>query len=229
MNSQPNTFENFHDRILKLEKQNRRLKQCGVAVLIIPALVLVMGQAPVTKQDTSIKAIEATEFILRDSNGKVRARLSADAGRGKLSETTLEFFDNTGLSKLTLTSGPVVPLLAIPGGFVQLDDAHGKGRTILSSAGIELRGDSEKLRGALEVNDSGAVLQLTDSMGSVKTQLAEDGAYVSGAVRVVDANGFQAVLGMSKVGNQSTGETRNTSAASLILFDKDGKVVWKTP
>jgi hypothetical protein len=69
MNSQPHGFEDLRDRVLRLEKQNRRLKQLGVAALIIPAILLVMGQAP------SRKTVEANEFVLRDDNGNIRAKL----------------------------------------------------------------------------------------------------------------------------------------------------------
>jgi hypothetical protein len=62
-------LDELHDRLLKVEKQNRRFKQFGVAALIVPALLLVMGQAE------SKKTIEANEFILRDSAGNIRAGL----------------------------------------------------------------------------------------------------------------------------------------------------------
>lgn len=65
-------FEDLQGRLLKLEQQNRLFKQLGAAVLIIPALLLVMGQTP------SKKTIVANEFILRDTSGRVRARLGMD-------------------------------------------------------------------------------------------------------------------------------------------------------
>jgi hypothetical protein len=73
MNFRPRSLEELQDRLLKLEKQNRRLKQLGVAALIGVAALVVMGQAP------SKKTIEANEFILRDDGGNVRARLFVTA------------------------------------------------------------------------------------------------------------------------------------------------------
>jgi len=64
-------LEQITARLLMLEKQNRRFKQLGAAALIIAATVLVTGQAAPPK-----KTIEAQEFILRDTTGKVRAKLA---------------------------------------------------------------------------------------------------------------------------------------------------------
>ncbi len=55
-------FEYLQDRLLKLEKQNRRFKQLGAVVLAIAAVTVVMGQTP------SKKTVEANEFILGDGS-----------------------------------------------------------------------------------------------------------------------------------------------------------------
>jgi hypothetical protein len=62
-------LEDIQCRLLQLERQNRRFKQLGVAVLIASISLIAMGQAP------SKKIIEANEFILRDDSGNMRARL----------------------------------------------------------------------------------------------------------------------------------------------------------
>lgn len=73
MDSQSQSFEDIRARLIRLEKQNRRIKQLGAAVLIIPVILLVMGQAP------SKKTIEANEFILKDDSGNIRAKLFVTA------------------------------------------------------------------------------------------------------------------------------------------------------
>jgi hypothetical protein len=65
----PHDFGDLHDRLVTLEKQNRRFKQLGAALLFVFALLVVMGQAP------SKKTVDANEFILRDDGGNIRARL----------------------------------------------------------------------------------------------------------------------------------------------------------
>jgi hypothetical protein len=44
-----------------------------------------------------------------------------------------------------------------------------------------------------------------------------------------DKQGFSAVLGNTSLVVPRTGKTENTSAASLVLFDKDGKVLSSAP
>ena len=85
MNSHPARFEELERRLLSVEKQNRRLKQLGAAALMAVALLVVMGQA------SSKKTVEANEFILRDANGNVRAKLSMSTVRGYPASPQLVF------------------------------------------------------------------------------------------------------------------------------------------
>ena len=63
-------INDMHDRLLKLEKQNRLMKQFGTAVVIMISALLVMGPG------STKKTLEANEFILKDNANNVRARLS---------------------------------------------------------------------------------------------------------------------------------------------------------
>ncbi|MBI2816503.1 MAG: hypothetical protein HYX72_06160 [Acidobacteria bacterium] len=60
-------------RLERLEKQNRRMKQIGALALIVIGSVLLMGHA------SSKRTVEANEFKLKDSSGKVRAILDEDS------------------------------------------------------------------------------------------------------------------------------------------------------
>jgi len=71
MNSHTPGLENLQNRLVKLERQNRRFKQLGAVVVAIAAVIVVMGQAP---SKPSKKTVEANEFILRDDSGNVRVR-----------------------------------------------------------------------------------------------------------------------------------------------------------
>lgn len=46
---------------------------------------------------------------------------------------------------------------------------------------------------------------------------------------VEDKEGFSAVVGNADLVTPRTGETHQTSAASVVLFDKDKKVIWSAP
>jgi hypothetical protein len=44
-----------------------------------------------------------------------------------------------------------------------------------------------------------------------------------------DRQGYSAILGRAGLATSKPGEIRQTSAASLVLFDKDKNVIWKAP
>jgi hypothetical protein len=93
MQSHFDGLEDIQNRLLRLEKQNRRLKQLGAGVLIASASLIVMGQIP------SKKAVEANEFILRDDGGKVRVRLAVNA-KHAYGAPEMVFFDDKGNARL---------------------------------------------------------------------------------------------------------------------------------
>ncbi len=64
------SLEALTKRVAKLEAQNHRLKRAGIGAIIVATVVIAMGQAPAKK------VIEANEFVLQDSFGNARARLS---------------------------------------------------------------------------------------------------------------------------------------------------------
>ena len=56
------------------------------------------------------------------------------------------------------------------------------------------------------------------------TTISRDGFYVT------DSEGFEAALGVSPpLVTPRTGQTHKTSAAALVLFDKNKNVIWQVP
>jgi hypothetical protein len=210
MNSHPPSFEDLQERLVKLEKQNRRFKQFGLVGLIGVTLLFTLGQAP------SKKTIEANEFVLRDANGSVRARLSmnvpADASAGYPSAAQLVFFDEKGKKRASLDGGNTY-------GF----------------SGLTLNDQEERVRGYfIEASASGANLALQDERGHLQTILGGGevtalGSVTASGVHVEDVDGFAATLGVTDLVTPRTGEKHKTSAASLILFDNNKNVIWKAP
>ena len=66
------TTRDLADRLTRLERENRRLKRIGAVVLIGIVAVVVMGQA---KRPEVHDVLAAKQFILKDGDGKDRARL----------------------------------------------------------------------------------------------------------------------------------------------------------
>jgi hypothetical protein len=48
-------------------------------------------------------------------------------------------------------------------------------------------------------------------------------------VSLRDEQGYQTTLGTTDLETPRTGEAHKTSAASLVMFNKDGKVIWSAP
>jgi hypothetical protein len=86
MQSEIGILESLSDRVSRLERQNRRLKQLGVLALLALGSVFLMGQAKTAKAPPvkAVKPQEAGRFVLKDSLGRTRAELGLFADRPAL-------------------------------------------------------------------------------------------------------------------------------------------------
>jgi hypothetical protein len=64
-----------------------------------------------------------------------------------------------------------------------------------------------------------------DGQGGAGLTFGKNGPSLS----LEDGNGFSTVVGTSEIENASDGQRRYTSAASIVLFDKGKRVLWKAP
>jgi hypothetical protein len=121
-------------RFAKLEAENRRLRRLVVATLGIAALPFLVGY--VSPNDK----IEASEFVVRDKGGVVRAQLFVDdAGK-----TRLILRDKDGRSAANLSSGD--------GAALSVADKAGKTSVVLSasnSKGVLVIEEDGKTRAAM--------------------------------------------------------------------------------
>lgn len=168
MQTSNSDLQSLAARVEKLEKQNRLLKRAGLALLLIAAALVMMGEARPTR------TLEAQSFIVRDSTGIKRLELGMDNA-----SPTLRFFDTHGKTRIDLAESS---------------------NALASGPRIELSGEQDRVR---------------LSLGLIREQPQ---------IIVNDAQGFSAQLG-------STPDLVNvrTGAASLIMWDKDGKVLWLAP
>lgn len=85
----------------------------------------------------------------------------------------------------------------------------------------------ENTRASLTVLNGNPWLMLQGAEGKPCARLAiRDGAPL---LRLEDANGFASTVGVTETEIAKTGESRKTSAASLVMFGKDGSVIWRAP
>lgn len=226
------SFEALTERLDRLERENRRWKGAStVAAVGIAALVLI-GQAGPSKV---APVVEAERFVLRDVNGKARARLFTGPGGAPI----LGLSDKDGELRAVLTVGADgTPLLG-------LQDKGEKARAVLTvEAGgpvLSLHDKDEGIRAVLSVSANGVprlALHHKERKPRALLALGPDGAPhltlagIDGNPRIglgavaekhslifLDANG-KARAGLI-VGPEGTPQ--------LLLFDKDEKVIWKAP
>jgi len=207
-------------RIGRLEKENRRFKRGALAVVVMVASIGLMAQ---TKQTTPPKpkaaarppapkpaepappgpivatTVEAQSFVLKDANGHVRAELALMG-----STPSLKFRDESGSALVTLslnTDAPAGPLLLLS------DPQHhaSVALSVLENAGpqLSLAGERPDIQLRMGVAPDGTSLELSDK------------------------DGFTTSIGNGVLAKN--GQAKKTSAASIVLFGKDRKVLWSQP
>lgn len=72
-------------------------------------------------------------------------------------------------------------------------------------------------------NPSVSILD-ADGQGGATINVGKNGA----SLKLEDGKGFSAVVGTSPIENPDR-QAQQTSAASVVLFDKDKKVIWRAP
>jgi hypothetical protein len=82
-------------RVEILETQNRRFKKIGIASLVVAVAFIATGQTPAKK------ILEANEFLLKDTSGKTRARLTMEMKE----RPALTFLDDQAVPTSSLTGG----------------------------------------------------------------------------------------------------------------------------
>lgn len=86
-------FDSLSDTVQRPERENVRLKKIGISLLIVIGAALVIGQSG------PARTVEAETFVLRGSDGTVKARLDTKNGT-----TELLFFNRAGQPRVVITS-----------------------------------------------------------------------------------------------------------------------------
>jgi hypothetical protein len=210
-------------RIEKLERQNRRFKRGGLAILLAAATLIGMGQGRPTR------SLEAEQFILKDAQGRPRLVigtpsisgaavglapdepaiwLDRDKSHAVLTSDGLGFSNEKGTARLDSTdSGPTLRFF----NYKMADTLY------LSPLRFEMNGESN-LGPNIFLDDAGGFPRV--SLGLIRNRPS---------IIVNDAQGFSTQMGSIDLETIRTGEKHNTSAASIALLGKDGKVLWSAP
>jgi hypothetical protein len=236
-------------RVEKLERQNKRIKQIGILLLVLAGSIFVMGQA------RAVRSIESTKFVLKNAKGKKRAELGF-----RLDGPELAFYDDkekTLLSIGLLEDGPSLLVwdsqgkkmasfgLTLTGPMLSLSDQNGNRRLNLSvtAAGpaVGLLGATGEAKAALGL--TGAESPFLQLFGSGERSGAQLVAAPDMAVlRFLDsAEKPRAVFGMLEreaapgiILNDASGATRsvlmlNPKGAALDFLNEKKEVTWHAP
>lgn len=237
-------------RLVRLEKQNRRMKRFGLGALLVCGAVFWMGQAKVPVS----RDVQSRKFTLVDVKGKKRAELGVTVGR-----PALVFYDSADQTSVSVGIGEDGPGLAIygpneqrqadvlltdKGPVLTLHDSNGTTRMNLSVTGqgpaIGLLGTKGEAKGAFGMTaNQETFLQLfgTAEHGGAQLFAAPDRSIL----RFFDPSDRPtAVLGM--LGTEDAGLTLNDAAgnvrATLMLTqagvgldfrDQNKAVIWHAP
>jgi hypothetical protein len=204
MDVQPDV-KSLYERVDRLEKQNRWMKLMGVVAILSAVVLLVSGQAKVDAK----KTVEANEFVLKDTNGVVRAKLGM---------------------------GLVFPLKDGPGLVLYNEGGHERAAVAASEEQAQIRLTSggpvtsfasSSMWAGLPGKD-GSGVAITGPSGVVRMNL--DGAVIGGPqIALQDKEGYETHLGKTDTVFTKSGKTQQTSAASVVMFDKEKKVLWSAP
>lgn len=223
-------------------------KQFGALLLTAVMAGLVRGTvsswflvgSPVFAQKTRI--IDAEVFLLRDIDGRVRASLYIMPNEGP----RLEFSDEAGKIRAAVGIGSdEKPFLGVFSQdrktSVELEenrlrffDHADKVRAVLGITpegipALALNDPAQKARITLNMGDGASPsLNLYDRAGKLRSILGLDSE--EPALELFDKDGkTRAALGGTELEDPRTGEKQTRAVSSLMLFDKDGKVLWHAP
>jgi hypothetical protein len=257
MQTPESSLEALAKRVAKLEAQNRRLKKAGIASFIVASAVIAMGQAPAKKvieanefvlQDASGKArarlsMETTDkpalTFLRDQTTPTASLTGGDEPFLTLNRAGTAEQVQLGANKefvgLAIYEKEIRAGLSMQKGATALDlfDASGQPKVTLNfsslGSGFTMFDPHDKASLSMSVSPAvgGPVFSMFDSTGGSRVTLVTPDGEPS--LKLEDKEGFAATLGQADLLVPGTGRKENTSAASIVLFGKDKKVLWSAP
>jgi hypothetical protein len=235
MTTKTPTLEMVIERLTRVEAQNRNLKRLLCALALVVGAVLVMGQAKPSH------VVEGQKFILLDAEGKERAVLDSNEQGG----ANLVLVDVNGKQRVNLGMTQSDTLLSLldasekvrtmlgtdsaHGTFLAINGSNGRKRALLiddkKGVGISFFGPGEKTSTSLGEDASGSalVLRRPDLTEGIVLSARQGDA----SIDLIDQGNLMATLGNSQP--PGPGEVNRYTAASFVLYDKKGEVLFRMP
>lgn len=204
----------INGRLEKLERENRRMKKIGIVAGVVVSTFIIGGQAKTNK------VVEANEFRLVDGSGKVRADLTMMPVSGP----ELCFYDDTGTVVAYISTTPD------PG--LYLGGPGTKEKAVIRAGTSDTKFPTQPI---LYLGGPGSSVQLAGGTANSIRILGPAGTFTvtndedGPSITVVDKEGYSTEVGKTAFVQPKTGKREQTPAASLVLLDRDGKVLWSAP
>lgn len=201
--SELDTLRSVCDRLDHLQKQNRRMRLFCALAILTPVLIIVACQS------RAVSTLNVRQVVIQDKNGKTRIEIGMSYDLGPEGYPVINLFDENG-KELTDIGAGVLNLSGKGERATLLDDQLQFDSVPLGKeARLDASGDSPNI---ILMGQGGEVI-LDSSNPSV----------------AVTQGRFEAVLGSTHLVTPDTGRKETTSAASLVLSGKEGKILWRTP
>ena len=244
------------DRITQLEKQNRMLKRVGAVVGALLVALFATGQAQspraieanefVLKDKAGVvrarlymeDKTQPALYFYGPNNALPLALKGGDEpavvlNRAGTNEQVLITANRKFFGMVLYDEKSHRAALSVEDGTPGLDfyDQESKPQASIFALASRpvIRLYSTKASSSVELfaSESNSGLEFVGPVGQATLGLREQNAGPHLELR--DKGGYSAVLGNTSLVAPRTGKTENTSAASLVLFDKDGKVLSSVP
>jgi hypothetical protein len=118
MNNSTTNLESLFARVEKLESQNRRLKLASAVIVLAGATLFLSGAKLADRVDSQVlraRTVEAQEFVVKDDDGHVFARLALHPNKIEINGRTvivgpgaLQFFGENGKPVWTAPQEPTM-------------------------------------------------------------------------------------------------------------------------
>ncbi len=215
--------EELRQQLACLERRFHRLQCATGMVLLVLAASILMAQTG------SSRVVTANEFVLKDEGGVTRARLHFESGFAGLS-----IYDVANRRRAHLGES------VRAGATMEMYGGNDRITTLSTTATGSFLSFSSNSNLSSEVFLSGSYLNAETPggpfvrRGEPRFNLFSNNKMVSldtssPLINVSDAEGFEAHIGSSDLVTSKSGLTSKTSAASLVLFGKENKVLWSAP
>ena len=170
---------------------------------------ILMARAAVAQEVPTV--IKAKQFRLVDDLGNIHSIWGLSAGNAN---GTINFYDKNGKIRSTLNDGGIglhdeneIMRMSVSSSGLLISDKNDKSRVAVTEDRISFQDKNKKLR----------VIMGIDSDDTPQFKLYDE------------HESLRAALGSTTIEITATGESRKPAEVALILYDKDGKVMWKAP